>query len=184
MDMSRGRGRLVVVAVTAAVIGGVLGPPIVRAATKAVTIKGAGNKAKVTNRGALSVDTEAQENFGALDTNAFTLPGGVLPIEVGASGVVASDTGFLTNVVVDAPTAAGEVTVTLTDNFGEIWQGTVQSGGHLNDVLQNGIVWSGNLTVTVSPSGQADVFLYGQAFGSGASSEREDARDEVRLRRG
>ena len=185
MNLKEGRARLVVIAIAAALVGALVGPPIVRAATKAVTLKGSGNKAKVTNQGALRVDTEARESFGALDTTAFTLPGGVVLVAFGNGDfTLSSDFGFLTNIVIDAPDASGEVTATISDEIGILWQGTVQPGEHLNDELQDGIVWSGDLSIQVSAPGQADYFLYGQAFGSGtAGAEREAAREKVMLRR-
>lgn len=162
-------------------IGAVVGPPMVKAATQLVTIKGAGsnNKAKVTGQGAFKVDTEANVTQGLLDTFALTFPAGVSTIVEGsANTTVPADIGLVTNVVVDLPTGQGAVTVTLTDDIGEIWQGTVDGAGrHLNDTFDNGLIWVGDLSVTVSGTG-AEFSVTGVAVG-GVQNERSTARSEI-----
>ncbi|MGH2747389.1 MAG: hypothetical protein ACRDKB_05645 [Actinomycetota bacterium] len=149
--------RIVAVAVACLLVGAIIGPPVVDAATQLVTIKGAGskNKAKVTRAGAIKVDTEADVEVGFLHTLSLTTPLGVATIVEGtANATVPADFGVITNAVLDLPSGAGPVTVTLEDTFGEIWQGTVDDGGrHLNDTFDSGLIWVGNLDITVTGSG-------------------------------
>lgn len=162
-------------------IGAVVGPPVVNAATQLVTIKSAGSnaKAKVTGQGAIKVDTEASVGQGFLNTFALTFPAGVATIAEGsANTTVPADVGLITNVVVDLPTGQGAVTVTLTDDIGEIWQGTVDgTGRHLNDTFDNGLIWVGNLRVALSATG-AEFSVTGVVVG-GAQTERSAARSEI-----
>lgn len=175
------RTRVVAWVALGILIGAVVGPPMVNAASQLVTIKSAGsnNKAKVTGQGAIKVDTEANVSQGFLDTFALTFPAGVATVAEGsASTTVPADFGILTNVVVDLATGQAAVTVTLTDDIGEIWQGTVDgTGRHLNDAFDSGLIWVGNLSVTISGSG-ADFSLTGVVVG-GAQSERSAARAEI-----
>lgn len=174
--------RVVAVAVVCLFLGAIIGPPVVNAATQLVTIKGAGtnSKAKVTGQGQLKIHTESVEFIpGFLTTLSFTTPNGVVPFAQGsASQVVPAEFGVLTNAVVDLPTGQGTVTVTLADQFGEIWQGTVDGGNrHLNDTFDSGLIWEGNLQVTVSGTG-AEFTLDGIVIG-GAQSRESQARHKA-----
>ena len=183
--------RVVGLVVVGILAGAILGPPVVQAATSLVTIKGAGtnNKAKVTGRGALKIDTEAGVTQGLLNTLAISTPAGVETFAQGAaSTTVPAQIGILTNAVVDLPSGNGPVTVALADDLGEIWQGTVDGGGrHLNDTFDSGLVWVGDLQVTVTGTG-AEFTLDGLTLGgfrSGRSGylERSRAALERSLRR-
>lgn len=183
--------RAIGLVVTGILLGAIVGPPVVQAATSLVTIKGAGtnNKAKVTGRGALKIDTEATATQGFLDTFAVSTPAGVETFAQGAATTtVPANLGLLTNAVVDLPSGNGPVTVSLADELGEIWQGTVDgSNRHLNDTFDSGLIWIGNLQVTVSGTG-AEFTLDGLTLGGFRSKrtpylERSRAALERSLRR-
>jgi hypothetical protein len=166
--------RVVALVAAGILVGAVVGPPVVQAATSLVTLKGAGtnNKAKVTGRGALKIDTEADVIQGLLATLAISTPAGVETFAQGtATTTIPASLGLLTNAVVDLPSGNGPVTVSLADEIGEIWQGTVDGGGrHLNDTFDSGLVWVGNLQVTVTGTG-AEFTLDGLTLG-GFRSDR------------
>jgi hypothetical protein len=152
--------RVVLLMVVSAVVGATLVPPVVDAATQLVTIKGAGNnnKAKVTGGGRLRMDTEAATTIpGSLDTTAFTVPGvGMIPFATGtASTAVPADAAILTHITVDLPSGNGPATVTLTDDFGLVWKGTVEEGSrHLDAAFETGSLWGpGGLQVDVEGTG-------------------------------
>jgi hypothetical protein len=178
--------RVIALVAAGILIGAVIGPPVVQAATQLVTLKGAGtnNKAQVTGRGALKIDTEAGVTQGLLDTLAISTPAGVETFAQGnASTTVPANLGILTNAVVDLPSGQGPVTISLADDLGEIWQGTVDgSDRHLNDTFDSGLVWIGDLQVTVTGTG-AEFTLDGLTLGgfsSGRSGYLERSRAALR----
>ncbi len=183
--------RVVLLMSVSAVVGAMLVPPVVDAATQLVTIKGAGNnnKAKVTGGGRLRMDTEAATTIpGSLDTTAFTVPGlGMFPFATGTgSTAVPADAAILTHISVDLPTDDGPVTVTLTDDFGLVWKGTVEDGSrHLDAAFETGSLWGpGGLQVDVAGTG-ADWIVSGipiQIAGDPAN-RREAAKAAMRALR-
>jgi FlaG/FlaF family flagellin (archaellin) len=178
--------RAIALVVAGILVGAIVGPPVVQAATQLVTLKGAGsnNKAKVTGQGALRIDTEAGVTQGLLDTLAISTPAGVETFSQGtASTTVPATLGLLTNAVVDLPSGQGPVTVSLADDLGEIWQGTVDGGDrHLNDTFDSGLIWVGDLQVTVTGTG-AEFTLDGLTLGGfsgGRSGYLERSREALR----
>ncbi len=158
------RSNVIVIAVTAAIFGWVLGPAAVNAAGSVVSLGWKGYTAKVTKSGSLHVDTGAP-TFGAYPLGyAYTAPGGINAMATGNSNqLVTTEYGFLTGVLIDntSSSASSKVTVTLTDAEGTVvYVGTASGGEHINDQIDNGVYWVGNLDVHVAGSG-ATYILYG-----------------------
>jgi hypothetical protein len=178
--------RTVLLMLASLVVGALLVPSAVNAAAQLVTIKGAGNnnKARVTGKGALKIDTEANLFQGAIDTNAFTIPAGLFSTIVEGTSTISPpfSVGLVTHVSVDLPSGNGPVTVTLKDNFGIIWQGTVDgSNRHIDAAFENLLIWGqGGLQVEVSGTGaEFTVDGFGFTPGSGTSSKRAAAGARV-----
>ena len=175
--------KIVLLMVVSAVLGAALVPPVVDAATQLVTIKGAGNnnKAKVTGGGRLRIDTEAIESLsGALDVLAFSIPGGGMFTfdEGNASTALPFELALLTHVGLDLPTGNGPVTLTLSDQFGTIWQGTVDgTNRHIDAAFETGMIWGPDLQVTVAGTG-AHYTLDGIPFQGGAAAGKRSATAE------
>src|SRR5438132_10824807 len=77
--MTRKRWRAVLLVTAGLLVGYIIGPPVVHAATSLVTIQGAGstNKAKVTKQGRLLVANQGKYfGDGSLFTFALTEPDG------------------------------------------------------------------------------------------------------------
>ena len=173
------------------VVGSVIGPPIAQAVgASLVTIEGSGstNKAKVSSKGQLAVDTGAQiqsvlcgpnnQQCKSLDVN---IQGGHLGISGDGNASVIdqgtashSDTqacGTIESVTVDNSTASSStVSMTIKDqsnNTVNLWQGTVAAGGHVNDTFGlSGIGFQEPLTVTET-GGAAQWYVYGNNFCQG-----------------
>ena len=182
----------VTIALVAGLVGYIIGPPIVQAATSAVKIS-SGTKAsqlKVSGGRGL-VDTEADtEPAGVLFSGrtiltsvdfglVFTQAGGGAMMGSGtSSGTACANTSIVSAFVVDGNSNTSPVTVTVSGDrdFGgaegatDIWQGTVGPGGHLNDTMDGGIFLGGPLTVAVAGTG-AKWYAYGVCFSGTASAK-------------
>ena len=173
------------------VVGSFIGPPIAQAVgASLVTIQGSGstNKAKVSSKGLLAVDTGAQissvlcgpnnQKCKSLDVN---IQGGHLGISGdGNASVIDQNTashtdssacGIIESVTVDnASVSSSTVAMTIKDqsnNTVNLWQGTVAAGGHVNDTFGlSGIGFQEPLTVTET-GGAAQWYVYGNNFCGG-----------------
>ena len=145
-------GALPLVAV-GVVVGSVIGPPIVRAASTIVTIQGTGttNRAAVTDHHRLRVDTEAGvkrittlpgENGAYL--RVATQPGGGTVVDSGVADSPFTLCAVMTAISVDGGSAG---TVSLSTDGGRVWEGTLPAGGgHIGDSFPDG-VFTGEMLV-------------------------------------
>lgn len=175
MEEGRGRkrARTVGLILVAGLVGYLIGPPIVSAATNLVIIKDSGSsrKARVLTGGAVKVRP---------DGGSTTLAGGFVFTGAGGYEMFADGTGnqpttcdldaIISGIVVDGGASPGTVTVTADTDFdgadGDlVWQGTAPAGGHLNDTFDSGVyVWP-DVDVTVTGT-VGRWFLYGLCFGN------------------
>jgi hypothetical protein len=147
-------------------VGYMIGPPIVSAATSIVTIQGAGstNRARVNAAHRLLVDTEAAvkkirhlpgENGKYL--RVATQPGGGLIVNEGNGGSSRAFCAVMTAIVIDG-NAGGRVTLATEGTL--VWTAKLPpGGGHIADDFPDG-VFTGEMDVT-APSG-IDWIVYGR----------------------
>jgi hypothetical protein len=188
--MTRKRWRAVLLVTAGLLVGYVIGPPVVHAATSLVTIQGAGStyKAKVTKQGRLFVDTEAGTFGDYLKTFASTFPDGATVIAGGTSSsgqdIKKNGVGTVTGVEVDVPPGppANPIRVQLVrvKDGQVIWQGTVMgTGGHLNDQMVAGFFIPPNdpnpsLEIVIDDSSGIgyQFVVYGDGWGASFSRAR------------
>jgi hypothetical protein len=179
--MTGKRWRAVLLITAGLLVGYVIGPPIVHAATSLVTIQGAGstNKAKVTKQGRLFVDTEAGTFGDYLKTFASTYPDGGTLIARGTSvaDLEENHDGIVTGVLLDVPpngvgTGAVMLQMVRKSDGAVIYQGTVPgTGGHLSDQVNGGFFIpdrSPSLEIIVTNTGTSafQFVVYGDGFGA------------------
>jgi hypothetical protein len=170
----RRRAGIVLAILLAGLVGYVIGPPIVSAATSQVEIKGfpSGWRANVTaNSRRLLVDTEATTAVipGNLDVSSANYPLGLSKLLSGSVTSGLTEAGVISAINLDN-TGATSVTVAISDSDGTLWQGTAGPGQHLNDTFDGGLLFD-TLTVAVTGSG-ATFWIYGYLFGSESSLQR------------
>ncbi|MFN2544718.1 MAG: hypothetical protein ABR600_09165 [Actinomycetota bacterium] len=180
---------IIALALAMGVAGYVLGPPIVQAGTSAIRIASGKSSSQLkVSGGRAAVDTEADtEPAGILFSGktiltsvdlgyVFQQAGGNFLIAQGTSsnGSACANSSIVSGVVVDN-TASANSTVSIagdtnSDGAGgdPIWQGTVPSGGHLNDTMDGGVFSGSPLSVTVSGAA-AQWYVYGLCFSSSSS---------------
>jgi hypothetical protein len=185
-------GRVVLIALVSAMVGSLLGPTVVQAATSVVKI-GSGtlaSQARVRSH-RVWVHTEAS-SFGCfgpkshcLDTEVggivYQLPGGNDQLGQGTgndSGVVTCASGryaVLSSVVVDNPTGQSTVSISAdatpfngSSTRSLLWQGSLGPAGHLDDTFDGGIVFGRTLSVT--STGDARWILNGSNLGCTGSA--------------
>jgi hypothetical protein len=159
------RSRTVGLVLIAGLLGYLIGPPIVEAASTIVTIKGAGttHRAKVSRAGRLRVDTEASRVLIG-NASVTTVPGGVHLLKEGTATTSGPGPGVVTAVVLDVPPAApGPVKVSITTSTTFVWEGTAPPGQHLSDTFGGGMFYEGNLNITITGAG-GRFAVYGYTF--------------------
>lgn len=177
----RKRARTAGLVLVAGLIGYLVGPPIVSAATNLVVIKDSDSarKARVLTGGAVKV----RPNGGFTDVSGsvvFNIAFGTERFAEGTGNeLTCDDFGFLSGVVVDGPTS-GSAEVVLTGDDADadttandiIWEGSVDVGDHLSDqFFDGGVFWDTSLSATVTGTAtDARWILYG--FCNGAPSLR------------
>jgi hypothetical protein len=189
----------------ALVVGSLVGPRIASAVGSLVTIKGAGstNKAKVDNRGELLAATSARtSSVVALTSSRFdsifaiTEPSGETVL-VSGHGNVHKSTGRhcsdIVGVSLDVPTAGTQpVRLILRRSSVQgsgkiIWQGTVQSAGHIDYTFGQSILicpgTNSGFNTTVVNNGGATVQYEVYGFGFGTSCCAATKREWIRLQR-
>jgi hypothetical protein len=180
-DVKR-RAVIVLAVLVVGLVGYVIGPPIVSAATSQFELKGypSGWRANVLpNSRRLMIDTEATTSLipGALDTTAGGYPLGLTKLYSGSATSSFAEQGVISAINVDNP-GAGTVTVALSHAGGALWQGTAGPGQHLNDTFDGGVFYD-DLTVTVTGTG-GTFWIYGYSFGAASgrigASERLSGR--------
>lgn len=158
----RRRLRLAGLVLVGGILGYLIGPPIVHAATDLVTIKGAGstNRARVDSTGRLQVNTEASTTSVG-QRSLLTVPGGVQVLKRGGATTTAPGPGVVTAVVVDVrPKASEPVRILIDTSTGFVWRGIVKPGEHLSDTFGGGVFYEGTLRITVTGKG-AKFAVYG-----------------------
>jgi hypothetical protein len=161
------RARMAVVLLAGGIIGYLVGPPVVQAATNVVTIKDpqTPSKARVT-QGNLWTDASGSVVY------ALTEPLGEVLLISGNNDNSKSGSGDLTGVSMNV-SSAGSSPVTINVRKGTsssgviIWQGTVEGIGHLHDVFEQAVTIASGFNVQVLNSGGASLHyeVYGCCFG-------------------
>lgn len=174
--MARGkRIRTVGLVVVAGLIGYLIGPPIVEAATNLVVIKDSSTsrKARVVTGGALRV----QPYGGRTDVSKSTVFNIALGTDRFAEGTVAElacdSYGWLSGVVLNGPSSGSYGVTLFGDDADEdqtpndiIWSGTVQADGHISDsFFDGGVFWDTSLSVSYTGVGGRWI-LYGLCTGN------------------
>jgi hypothetical protein len=171
-DVKR-RAGIVTAILLVGLVGYLIGPPIVSAATSQVQIKGypSGWRANVTpTTRRLMIDTEATTALipGNLDTTSAGYPFGLTKLFSGSVTQTFLEQGVISAINLDNP-GTGTVTVNMSHAGGTLWQGTAGPGQHLNDTFDGGVFFD-ELTVTVTGTG-ATYWIYGFSFGSSSAFE-------------
>ncbi len=174
----RTRWRAVFLVTAGLLVGYIIGPPIVQAATTLVRIQSCCSSAvaSVDSKHQLRVRTSARYS----SVFALTEPSGETVLVSSSTGVAKSTGSFNSDIVgisVDVPTAGSSpVTVVLRKGnvlgSGQIiWQGTIQTVGHIDYTFGQSILFlpgaGSGFNVTVSNTGGATVQyeVYGFGFG-------------------
>jgi hypothetical protein len=161
------KGRMAALLVLGGIFGYVIGPPVVQAATNAVTIKDpqTASKARVV-QGNLWTDSTGSVVYALTQSLADVL------IISGNTDSAKTGVGYLSGVSVNVSTA-GSSPVTVNIRKGSsgtgviVWQGTIENIGHLNDQFNQSVNISGGFNVQVLNSGGASLHyeVYGCCFG-------------------
>ncbi len=161
------RARVVAILLAGGIAGYVVGPPVVQAATNAVTIKDpqTASKARV-------VQGNLWTNATGSVVYALTEPIGEVLLISGNDSNAKTGSGDLTGVSMNV-SSAGSSPVTINIRKGAsssgviIWQGTVEGIGHLHDVFEQAVTISSGFNVQVVNSGGASLHyeVYGCCFG-------------------
>lgn len=169
------KARMVALLVLGGVVGYVIGPPVVQAATNLVTVKDpqTNAKARVTN--------------GNLWTNSsgsvlYALTESVPDVLIISSNTDSAKTGagYLSGVSVNVSNGGSQpVTVNIRKGSSQtgviVWQGTIESTGHLNDEFDQSVNIANGFNVQVLNSGGASLHyeVYGCCFGVKAAPRIE-----------
>jgi hypothetical protein len=158
---------MVALLVLGSVIGYVIGPPVVQAATNLVTVKDpqTNAKARVTN-GNLWTDSTGSVVYALTQSLADVV------IIAGNTDAAKTGSGYLSGVSVNVSSAGSQpVTINIRKGSSQtgviVWQGTIESIGHLNDEFDQSVNIANGFNVQVLNPGGASLRydVYGCCFG-------------------
>jgi hypothetical protein len=182
----------VTIALVAGMVGYIIGPPIVQAATSAVKITSGSTASQLKiSSGMAKVDTEAVTTQSSVFTTGPAIVTqvdfGLVLAEAAGQNVIGQgastnasacpNTSIVAAIVADGATNSGNVTITVTGDTDfngsggdPVWQGTLNPGDHIDDTMDGGIFVGGPLAVNVSGTG-ANWYVYGLCFSSAAAAK-------------
>jgi hypothetical protein len=161
------KARMAALIVLGGLIGYVIGPPVVQAATNLVTVKDpqTSAKARVTN-GNLWTDSTGSVVYALTRSVADVL------IVSDNGDAAKTGAGYLSGVSVNVSTAGSQpVTVNIRKGSSQtgviVWQGTIESIGHLHDEFDQSVNIAAGFNVQVLNPGGASLRyeVYGCCFG-------------------